>query len=334
MNISIKQLLTIVLFMPFIIYSQDECKKRKNYLDGSYTGCLNSEDKPHGKGVLFYLSNGSTQIKKEKWIYSRNYYSKDRYNGMWKNGYFVNGEANLKREISFISGKKVIASIKREGTFIVSKYRDHLWDLDGYNCTETYEYPNDFILKKEILDGFFKEGELFIGVHTQLYRDGRTEVKNIDIENENNQSQNTNYNDKYSKKNIDCTLKENIVNLKRKDRVLSIDLGFNGNYVEFTFDTGCTTLMIGKDAYKKIKRMGIKHHELDVKVDCSGVFSKGDCKRVIFDKITIGGCTINNVAATIALNSSSNLVGIDFFDMFGNVEWDMQKQQLILTRDR
>jgi hypothetical protein len=311
-----KQLLTIMFFLPILSLSQIECPKQsKDYagVGGVYLGCLNSYGERDGFGSMSY-DNG------------------DNYQGEWENDVFVRGNAKITQIMTeSYSGEKTRATILLEGGFKKTNYSRYFWELHGVDCVQEISYGNKTTIKQELYVGVFKNGELFTGTHTQFYKDGRELTRVVDSGNV--VSQIDNLENKYVAEDVGCKLNRNIVDLTRKDRKYVVDLSFVVGDVGFIFDTGAMDLMIGRDDFNKIKKGG-GFQELDVDMECQGVFSGGNCKRVIFEEINIGDCAIYNVAATIGLNSDFSLVGIGFFDKFGNVQWDMQKKQLILTRDR
>ena len=318
-----KQLIILLLFLPLASLAQNNCKKKsKNYqegeVSGSYFGCLNSKGERHGSGGITYDNS-------------------DNYRGEWENDEFISGNAKIKRTLkltttgSYYSVEDVTVIMYLEGVFKKTNYVRYIWQLNGANCTQEIYYDNHRSLEKEVEVGCFQDGELFQGTQTQFYKDGRKVTRVVDKGDA--VSQKDNFENEYVVEDVDCKLNRNTVDLTRKDLQYVVDLGFGVGDVEFTFDTGAMDLFIGRDAFNKIKKGG-GFQELDVDVECSGVFGGGDCRGVIFEEINIGDCAIYNVAATIGLNSEKSLVGIGFFDKFGNVQWDMQKQQLILTRDR
>jgi predicted aspartyl protease len=78
----------------------------------------------------------------------------------------------------------------------------------------------------------------------------------------------------------------------------------------------------------------VKVRDLNMKAKTFGVGGTSAGDYVLFDTIEIGGYTIKNVIAHVHTDNDFTLIGVDFFDKFGNVEWNRNQSTLTLTRDK
>ncbi len=76
----------------------------------------------------------------------------------------------------------------------------------------------------------------------------------------------------------------------------------------------------------------INFKDLNMDIIIEGVTGEAKSKYVIFDEISIGGCKVKNVIATLNLERDNTLIGVQFFDKFSNVQWDMKEKTLKLYR--
>ena len=67
-----------------------------------------------------------------------------------------------------------------------------------------------------------------------------------------------------------------------------------------------------------------------MKQEVVGNFGSAQVPYVIFDEISIGGCTIKNVIAVLNLQQDHTLVGMQFFDKFNNAIWNMKENTIEL----
>tara|TARA_B110000495_G_C22933922_1_gene546048 strand:+ start:34 stop:507 length:474 start_codon:yes stop_codon:yes gene_type:complete len=126
------------------------------------------------------------------------------------------------------------------------------------------------------------------------------------------------------------------IKLNRKGFKYYVDLKFNGTESKdhCIFDTGAFGITIGKRLYSRLKSEGLKVRDLNMKSKILGIGGTSTGDYVLFDTIEIGGYTIKNVIAHVVTDNDLTLIGIDFFDKFGNVQWNRNQSSLTLTRDK
>ncbi|MDG1348474.1 MAG: retropepsin-like aspartic protease, partial [Flavobacteriales bacterium] len=111
-----------------------------------------------------------------------------------------------------------------------------------------------------------------------------------------------------------------------------ITLKVNSVKGEWWFDTGAYGISIGKRLFDRLVESGIKYRDLKMNVTVFGVGGSSENKYIILDEITIGEITVKNVVATVRLEQNYSLLGVQFFDKFSNVEWDMKAETLKLYK--
>jgi len=136
----------------------------------------------------------------------------------------------------------------------------------------------------------------------------------------------------YEASDISSNVESTIVSTVREDDKYFISLKVNSVIGEWYFDIGADGISIGKRLFDRLVESGIKYRDLKMNVTSFGVGGSSENKYIILDEITIGEITVKNVVATVRLEQNYSLLGVQFFDKFSNVEWDMKAETLKLYK--
>ena len=136
----------------------------------------------------------------------------------------------------------------------------------------------------------------------------------------------------YEASDISSNVESTIVSTVREDDKYFISLKVNSVIGEWYFDTGADGISIGKRLFDRLVDSGIKYRDLKMNITSFGVGGSSENKYIILDEITIGEITVKNVVATVRLEQNYSLLGVQFFDKFSNVEWDMKAETLKLYK--
>jgi len=181
-----------------------------------------------------------------------------------------------------------------------------------------------------IQTGLFNNGTLILGKKTTIQSNGL--VVDVNIENGSVISERRNDRNYYEASDISSNIESTIVSTVRLDDKYFISLKVNNVIGEWYFDTGADGISIGKRLFDRLVESGIKYRDLKMNVTSFGVGGSSENKYIILDEITIGEITVKNVVATVRLEQNYSLLGVQFFDKFSNVEWDMKAETLKLYK--
>jgi predicted aspartyl protease len=272
-----------------------------------YGQCKKKEKDKREEGTYYGCMNDEGKYHGEGTF---TFKSGSEYKGIWKNGELLNGSLSqdLGTQNQEYTGDFINFKPHGQGTFII-----------------------DFIDKyKQTSRGEFRSGILFNGITTIKKNDG-TLITNIT---ENAQIIDTRDNrvNYYNLDDIICESTESVVNLERRKDRYYINMEFNNVLAEAIFDSGAFGLYVGKRLFDRMKEGKVNYKNLEMDIVIGGVTGEAKSKYVIFDEISIGGCKVKNVIATLNLESDNTLIGVQFFDKFSNVQWDMKEKTLKLYR--
>ena len=136
----------------------------------------------------------------------------------------------------------------------------------------------------------------------------------------------------YKASDISSNVESTIIPTAREGDKYIITLKVNSVKGEWYFDTGADGISIGKRLFDRLVDSGIKYKDLNMDVTSFGVGGSSENKYIILDEITIGEITVKNVVAAVRLEQNYSLLGVQFFDKFSNVEWDMKDETLKLYK--
>ncbi len=228
------------------------------------------------------------------------------YEGNWEsgkmsgNGVYISNEWKYEGQFQDgrMTGKGVFTQVSPDYTIIQTGVFDNRNLIKG---TEKVTYSNGIIIVKTFLNG---------SVISERRND-------------------KNY---YEPSDIVSNISSTIVSTVREDDKYFISLKVNSVIGEWYFDTGADGISIGKRLFDRLVESGIKYRDLKMNVTSFGVGGSSENKYIILDEITIGEITVKNVVATVRLKQNYSLLGIQFFDKFSNVEWDMKAETLKLYK--
>ena len=181
-----------------------------------------------------------------------------------------------------------------------------------------------------IQTGLFNNGTLILGKKTTIQSNGL--VVDVNVENGSVISERRNDRNYYKASDISSNVESTIVSTVREDDKYFISLKVNSVIGEWYFDTGADGISIGKRLFDRLVDSGIKYRDLKMNITSFGVGGSSENKYIILDEITIGEITVKNVVATVRLEQNYSLLGVQFFDKFSNVEWDMKAETLKLYK--
>ena len=272
-----------------------------------YGQCKKKEKDKRKEGTYYGCLNDEGEYHGEGTF---TFKSGSEYKGVWENGELLNGSfsKDFETQNQEYTGDFINFKPHGQGTFII-------------------DFINEY---KQTSKGEFRSGILFNGITTLKYNDG-TLITNIT---ENAQIIDTRDNrvNYYNLDDIICESTESVVNLERRNDSYYINMEFNNVLAEGKFDPGAFGLHVGKRLFDRLKEEGVNYKDLNMKIIVEGVNAKVKSKYVIFDEISIGGCKVKNVIATLNLDNDRTLIGVQFFDKFSNIKWDMKEDNLKLYR--
>lgn len=231
----------------------------------------------------------------------------DSYDGYWENGN-LHGQGTY----TYANGNKYVGECKNskrtgEGIFT--------------STTNELEY---------IENGNFNNSVLINGSRSYKYHSGLHVIENIEggivIDEKRNDK---NY---YKKSDIISEKSSTKINLERRKDKYYLSLKVSDIEGEWIFDSGADVLSIGKRLFDRFVNDGIKFRDLNMNVTTFGIGGTTENKYIILDKIKIGEFIVKNVVAIVRLENDYSLMGIQFFDKFSNVEWNMKDNTLELYK--
>jgi clan AA aspartic protease (TIGR02281 family) len=283
-----KYIISLVLVLPLLGFSQ--CKKEQKSFEGygDYFGCLNDNEQPDGKGKMTFVEGGS-------------------YDGNWSNG-------NM---------QGIGIYVQDNGLIYNGNFENNNFTGNGTLTQKSSDY-------EIIQTGLFNNGTLILGKKTTIQSNGL--VVDVNIENGSVISERRNDRNYYKASDIVSNISSTIVSTVREDDKYFVTLKVNSVIGEWYFDTGADGISIGKRLFDRLVDSGIKYRNLKMNVTSFGVGGSSENKYIILDEITIGEITVKNVVATVRLEQNYSLLGVQFFDKFSNVEWDMKAETLKLYK--
>ena len=325
--------LHLIIFFLFIqsSYSQINCDTQLHDITlrfqtgekvWKFCGNLDDNGRPTGQGVYYgdtYREEGnfdSGQLSgKGKRVWNN---STQIDSGNFNNGEFISGE-----RISNYEWGKVI----RKGDFKENKLHDDNGSIewiqnDGLRKTEKGKFIKGILLNGQKIEKF--SSGLEINYEYQL-----GEIIGIPIRNDKNY---------YKESDIVGEFEFTDVKLEKRGDVNSgvaydIKLLINGVEGVWLFDTGAMNFSIGKRMFERLKSEGISYKDLNQEIRSYGIMnieSKGNL--VVIDELKIGEYILKNVIAEVSLDNDSSLLGIEFFEKFSNVEWNLKNETLRLYK--
>jgi len=319
-----KKLLNAVTLLTFLIsysvHSQCTESKKIKFINGSfgdYTGCLDDNENPSGKGVLKtvkYQQEGNWDSGKLNGKGKILFFDPERiYEGMFKDGNLIKGTFFQKNEN---------VEYKYAGEFNNSAFQ-------GFGVLEITQTNMN-----TIKDGEFFNGELFEGKEVVTSNDGLIITSKISRGKSVDEKRNdTNY---YNPDDVIGDKEFSVISLKKEGSEnegvsYRVEMEIDGVKGEWIFDTGAELISIGKRMFARLVKEGIKYRDLKRTIKTFGVGGESLGMMVVLDKIKIGDYILNNVKVKVSDNNYS-LLGTAFLNKFKNVEWNMKKQQLKLYK--
>ena len=308
------------LLISYSVHSQCTESKKIEFLGGSfgdYTGGLDDNENPSGKGVLKTVNyqqegnwdSGKLNGKGKMIFFKENLI----YEGLFKDGTFIKGTFSQKGE-GF--------EFKYEGDFENTTFQ-------GFGVLEITQTN-----MKTIKDGEFFNNELFEGKEVVTSNDGLIITSKISRGKSVDEKRNdTNY---YNPDDVIGDKEFSVISLKKEGSEnegvsYRVEMEIDGVKGEWIFDTGAELISIGKRMFARLVKEGIKYRDLKRTIKTFGVGGESLGMMVVLDKIKIGDYILNNVKVKVSDNNYS-LLGTAFLNKFKNVEWNMKKQQLKLYK--
>ena len=310
----------LTLLISYSVYSQCDDSIKIPFTDGSfgeYTGCLDDDERPSGKGVLKtanYQQEGNWELGKlngkGKIIF---FDPKQIYEGMFKDGNLIKGTFFQKDEN---------VEYKYEGEFNNTKFQ-------GFGVQEIIQS-----YQRTVSEGEFFNGELFEGKEIVTRDNGliinSTKVRGKIVDEKRND---VNY---YNVEDVKGGEDFSVISLKKEgsdNEGISyiVEMEIDGVKGDWTFDSGAQLISMGKRMFNRLVKNGVKYRDLKRTIKTFGVGGESLGKMIIIDKIKIGNYTVNNVKVKVSENNYS-LLGIAFLNKFKNVEWNMQQNELKLYK--
>ena len=126
-----------------------------------------------------------------------------------------------------------------------------------------------------------------------------------------------------------------VINLEEKiSDHFYLNINIDGVLQDFVFDTGATKLVFDQDFLNKLNKNDCDVSKTKIK-GREATTASGEVIRykvVHLNNIKIGDYILNNVVASVGPKGTSFLCGIDFFNKFSNVEWNMKDRTLKLYK--
>ena len=321
---AIMKKLFILFIITYPMHSQCTDEKIIPFTDGSsgiYTGCLDDFGNPSGKGVLLmtdiFRKEGLWQSGKlngkGKIIYLEDNSILD---GLWVNDNLINGTYYRKNET---------IEVTYEGEFENRKFQ-------GLGVLKIIE-PDRTTLK----EGAFINNDLFQGEEIVSFTNSLKITSNIDRGKSVKQIRNdVNY---YDLNDVEGDESFSIIEIRKEGTEnegvsFLIEMEIEGIKGEWVFDTGAQSFSIGQRMFKRLVSQGVTYRDLKRTIKTLGVGGESSGRLIILDNIKIGNYTVNNVKAEISNDNNYSLMGVSFLNKFGDVEWSMKKNQIILYKER
>lgn len=287
-----------------------------------FCGNLDDDDSPTGQGVFYgdtYREEGNFDSGKLNGKGKRVWNNSTQIDsGNFNNGEFVSGE----RIQNFEWGKVIIKGDFKENKLHAENGFIEQIQNDGYIIIKKGKFIKGILLDGQKIEKFSSGLEI-----NSEYQSG--EIVGIPIRNDKNY---------YKESDIVGEFEFTDVKLEKRGDVNSgvaydIKLLINGVEGVWLFDTGAMNFSIGKRMFERLKSEGISYKDLNQEIRSYGIMkieSKGNL--VVIDELKIGEYILKNVIAEVSLDNNSSLLGIEFFEKFSNVEWNLKNETLRLYK--
>lgn len=351
-----KSILTLV-FVFLFLFSYSQCdnpiSKTINYKNGTsqeveYCGATDDNNVPKGQGTMTYKNpEYPIDFIEGNWVDGALngvgkvvYRDGDIYEGIYEGGFIIKGTRVWKKEgLEYVGsfkdtnfhGENGVYTQKSDNKIRISigQFKNGLLvegeimiETDLITKTQTGSFFNKVLDDGEEIINEKKSGVIIItkyedGDGTVVYRNDQNSYNPADIIG----------GDTFS-----------VVKLDRKGSVSDARLAYNisleidGLKGDFVLDTGAMTFKIGKKMFERLKTQGIEFVDLNKKVISRGVGGISNGKTVILNNVKIGDYVLNNVVATVSLDSNFSLLGTGFLLKFSNVKWDMKEETLTIFK--
>ena len=253
------------------------------------------------------------------------------YYGCLNDGGLPHGEG----KITFISGGIYDgywenAKMHGKGSMYFDDGGNYVGDFSNDEMTGEGIYTKKTNELEYIENGNFNRGILINGSKSSKYHSGLHVFENIEggiVINEKRNDKNY-----YKESDIISDKKSTKIDLERRSGTYYVSLEVSGIQAEWIFDSGAEILSIGKRLFDRLVNSGVKYRDLNMSVTTFGIGGTTENKYIIIDEIKIGEFTVKNVIAIVHLENDYSLMGIQFFDKFSNVEWNMKDNSLKLYK--
>ena len=242
-----------------------------------------------------------------------------KYNGTGKivskdyiaDGVFYNGD--------FVKGVIEDSEKHIEGTFVNNR-------LHGDSCLIISQ--SETLRRK--LTGKFINGALYTGNEIIYHNNGRVNtityfegsiIRTLD--------NGTNHYDPFDLIGPNQTT----VNLTVIDDETYIPLSIGNVDLDIKWDTGAWNLALSKSDYNRLIKAGVEFKNLDMTVSTMGILSIAtESQILLLDEITIGELRVKNVVCSYNPNIRRSLLGMDFWEKYGNVIWNLKDKSLVIVK--
>ena len=314
--------LFILFIITYPIHSQCTDEKTIPFTDGSsgiYIGCLDDFGNRSGEGILktnSYHKEGLWQSGKLNGKGKLTLNNGDTYEGDWVKGNLINGAYFKKSETT---------QVTYEGEFEKLKFQ-------GLGVLKIIE--SDYTILKK---GTFFNDDLYQGEKIVYRNDGLKITSNIDRGKSIKEIRNDiNY---YDLNDLEGDESSSVISIKKEGTENEgvsylIEMEIEGIKGDWIFDTGAQSFSIGQRMFKRLVSQGVTYKDLERTIKTLGVGGESSGRLIILDNIKIGNYTVNNVKTYISNDNNYSLMGVSFLNKFGDVQWSMKKNQIVLYRER
>jgi len=221
-------------------------------------------------------------------------------------------EIGLFEHNSLIDGEYKSTGLFQKGTFVKRV-------LHGRACIETKSFENGSTIQSQ---GRFVNGSIFSGIIDQEDSEGRTEKCFY----EDGELMNCTKNTENSYNPDDILGPEiSVVEIIHVDNQTFVPISIKNVKMNILWDTGAFGLVFAKSDFQKLIEGGAQLYDLNLSIQTFGVLNiPSEAHYFILDGLRVGEMEINNVVCLYNPNFETSLLGLDFFNNFSDVHWEMK----------
>ena len=254
------------------------------------------------------------------------------FEGSFKNGDSYTYEGNFERHLFHGNGVFKTEDIVADGTFENNSFKSGTIIITRTNSvqksTGTFEVRENQSFPPRLLQGV-EVTTTDLGVITTCHYEKGVLINNCQSNNENN----------YNSDDLSGS-KKTTIGLHYFSNEYHLPIGFGTETIHIKWDTGAYGLIINTEDFIKIKALCDLEPNDGLNIKSTGIqqqsmFAGGNSSLGevwILDGVNIGGMTVNNLIMIYDPGCMHSLLGMNFFDKFSNVTWDMSDKQMVLFK--